>query len=214
MAIVHQYDKDGFYLGPVDDYGGPRPHGCAGEAPPETLPDGSAVPEFKCFRRLGSGEFELIEDYRGQTGFDVESGFPVEIKDHGPWPDNLARAPKPGWAYEWLDGQWKYNIELDQPGPGYVFNKAAAAWRKTRYSVFSFLNLFTLEERAAVKKAIAEGDFEVAAIYDSFISADYIDLRNQVTVNNVWHLAAMNLLAYNQRAEEILQGQLVQQVPA
>lgn len=206
MAIVHQYDKDGFYVGPTNDYGGGMPNGCASEAPPETLPNGKPIPANHKYRRLNPGKFELVADYRGQTGYDQTSGEAMDIKSFGPWPDNLAKEPKPGQAYEWRCGQWVYNIKLDRPGDGYEFDNAVGSWIKTRFSVFSFLNLFTLEEKAAIKKTIAEGNYEVAAIYDSFITADYVDIRYQATVDNVWHLASVGLLQHNQRPDEILKG--------
>lgn len=210
MAIVHQYDKDGFYVGPVEDYGGPMPNGCAAEAPPETMDDGQPIPDGYKYRRFSSGAFELTEDYRGQTGYDLVFGQAVIIKDPGPWPDDLAKDPKPGLSYEYQGGQWVYNIKLDKPGDGYEFDEDAACWVKTRFSVFSFLNLFTLAEKTSIKKAIAEGNFEVAAIYDSFTSSDYVDIRNKTTVENIRRLAsANNQLLTNQRATEIINGQAI-----
>ncbi len=209
MATVHQYDKDGFYIGPAEDFGGPTPHGCFPEAPPETLPDGSPLPAYHRYRLAGGG-FELIEDHRGRSGYRTDAGEEVKIAECGPWPENLATEPKPGRAYQWRDGQWRYDIRLDSPGPGYEFDEAAEGWRKTRYSVFTFLNLFTPAEKAALKKAIAEGDFEAAAIYDGFVTADYVDLRHPETRRAVRRLASeeSGLLAEN-RVAEILRGDLV-----
>lgn len=93
MATVYQYDVDGFLVWGEEDYDGPLPHGCDLAAPPETLPDGSPLPEYRKYRRTGPAEFELVEDYRGRTGW--LDGAPHEITAWGPLPAGWSDTPPP-----------------------------------------------------------------------------------------------------------------------
>ena len=86
MAIVYQYDTDGFFIGPCDDCGGPMPHGCDSIGPPTAMPDGSPIPDFSRFRKVGPGKFDVVEDHRGRVGH-VPPGEAQAITTWGPLPE-------------------------------------------------------------------------------------------------------------------------------
>ena len=95
MAIVYQYDTDGFFIGPCDDCGGPMPHGCDSIGPPTAMPDGSPIPDFSRFRKVGPGKFDVVEDHRGRIGH-VPGGEAQAITTWGPLPEGWVEGePEP-----------------------------------------------------------------------------------------------------------------------
>ena len=94
MAIVYQHDRDGYYLGETDDYGGPLPHNCVAAAP--TLRPG-LIP------RWNGHEWKQEQNHVGEKGYvNGESG---EIRDYGPLPE--------GFTSEWIDPRTPAEIRRD-----------------------------------------------------------------------------------------------------
>jgi hypothetical protein len=86
MAIVYQYDADGLYLYPADDYNGPMPHNCTATAPPGAAPGRRA--------RWTGQAWEPVEDYRGRAAYRPD-GESYTVKDWGPLPEGDSLEPPP-----------------------------------------------------------------------------------------------------------------------
>ena len=83
MSIAYQYTADGYYAGPIEDYG-LLPHGATRMAP--DIRDGF-VP------RWTGAAWEQVEDHRGKTGY--VNGQAVELREPGPLPDGWSDTPPP-----------------------------------------------------------------------------------------------------------------------
>lgn len=89
--------------------------------------------------------------------------------------------------------------EVNGPAPEYV----PPVPKKTSFTNLEWQDLFTLEERIAIRQA-AMTDMEVGLVYDMMLSAQSIDISDQRTIQGMDLLVAKGLLT-NQRRNEILQ---------
>lgn len=89
MAIAYQYDASGYFVGEVEDYGGPLPNNATRKAPQEQ--DGH-IPRW-------TGEaWEQVENHKGEQGY--VDGKPCEIKEYGPYPGGWSDSPPPATPEE------------------------------------------------------------------------------------------------------------------
>jgi len=85
MAIVYQYDSEGYYVGPVEDYDAAAlPHNATRTAP--ITADGF-VPRFN-----GTG-WEFVQNHKYREGY--LNGRPHKITEYGPLPDGFRETPPP-----------------------------------------------------------------------------------------------------------------------
>lgn len=75
MTKVYQYDHFGFYVGITEDYGGPMPHNCTTQKPPET-----AQGEWGKYK-FTDGAWEIAKDYRGAKGYIDGAAFIVKAPE-------------------------------------------------------------------------------------------------------------------------------------
>ena len=83
MAIAHQHTAQGYYIGPIEDYG--RLPGHATYDKPE-VKDGF-IPRFV------NGKWTQVENHKGKTGY--VNGEPFTVKDYGPLPAGWSDTPPP-----------------------------------------------------------------------------------------------------------------------
>ena len=105
------------------------------------------------------------------------------------------------WTYE--NGEWKEPKPPEPPEPP----KPPEPRYETRIGKAEFLMLFTSEERVAIR---AERDND-PVINDFFLVleiSEFIDVKEDTTINGVNYLVSKNLLT-PQRAATILKGKLV-----
>ena len=108
--IIYHYDDSGLYSG-------------SGEARPNPLePDAYLMPRNSTkLEPPPAGEKEIpvwdgkgwtiYPDFRGQTGYKIDSGEKIIITAVGPWPEDLATEPKPGPEYLWDGSAWVIDPE-------------------------------------------------------------------------------------------------------
>lgn len=144
-----------------------------------------------------------VEDHRGQTVYDKETGAEVEIKAVGPLPDNLTEIPRPGPAYRWSDGQWAYDPALDSPGPDYRL--IGGVWTKVIFSKKDFLLKCGLNQVARLNLAIAGGNPLAKTVHDLMFASEYIDLTDPAT-------AQMLTILTTGEAEKVLTAAEVSQI--
>ena len=140
----------------------------------------------------------VIETLSIPSGANIENYFVPQIAQQFiACPDEVAQ----NWTYE--DGEWKEPKLPEPPGPP----KPPEPRYETRIGKAEFLMLFTSEERVAIR---AERDND-PVINDFFLVleiSEFIDVKEDTTINGVNYLASKNLLT-PQRAAAILKGKLV-----
>ena len=82
MAIAYQYDFSGYFVGEIEDYGGPLPNNSSRSKP--TTKKGH-VP------RWNGQKWVQVEDHKGKTGY--VNGEPFTIVEHGPLPEGWSETP-------------------------------------------------------------------------------------------------------------------------
>lgn len=82
MAKAYQYDASGYFVGEVEDYGGPLPNNST-----RTVPEvrNGYIPHW-----MGTA-WEQVEDHKGKEGF--VDGKPYTIKEYGPLPEGWSDTP-------------------------------------------------------------------------------------------------------------------------
>ena len=86
MAIVYQYDSQGYYVGPADDYGAAAlPHNATRMAPP-LVPAG--IPHIM---RWNGQVWVPYENHKGLEGW--LNGQPHKITEYGPLPEGFRDTP-------------------------------------------------------------------------------------------------------------------------
>lgn len=90
MFFVAQLNKDGFFVGPVSDHGGPMPHGCIAEFPPNT----PRLADYHHWRWDGK-KYVQTPDYRGCDVY-APDGAVYQPAAWGPLPEGHSlTAPPP-----------------------------------------------------------------------------------------------------------------------
>tara|TARA_R100001510_G_C7655854_1_gene215319 strand:+ start:1047 stop:1397 length:351 start_codon:yes stop_codon:yes gene_type:complete len=74
----------------------------------------------------------------------------------------------------------------------------------TEYTVHQFRNKFTAAEKVALYNA-ANTDVNVKILLDDLMSASFVDVANQETIDGVNYLASQSIVTA-ERAQEILTG--------
>ena len=74
----------------------------------------------------------------------------------------------------------------------------------TEYTVHQFRNKFTAAEKVALYNA-ANTDVNVKILLDDLMSARFVDVANQETIDGVNYLASQSIIT-TERAQEILTG--------
>ena len=105
------------------------------------------------------------------------------------------------WTYE--GGEWKEPKLPELPEP----SKPPEPHYETRIGKAEFLMLFTSEERVAIR-AERNNDPIVSDFFSVLEISEFIDVKEDTTINGVNYLASKNLLT-QQRAAAILKGKLV-----
>ena len=105
------------------------------------------------------------------------------------------------WTYE--DGKWKGPKLPEPPKPP----EPPEPHYETRIGKAEFLMLFTSAERVAIR-AERNNDPIVSDFFSVLEISEFIDVKEDTTINGVNYLASKNLLT-PQRAAEILKGKLV-----
>jgi hypothetical protein len=84
MAKAYQYDASGYFVGEVEDYGGPLPNNST-----RTVPEvrNGYIPHW-----MGTA-WEQVENHKGREGY--MDGKPFTIKTYGPLPDGWSDTPPP-----------------------------------------------------------------------------------------------------------------------
>lgn len=82
MAKAYQYDASGYFVGEVEDYGGPLPNNST-----RTVPEvrNGYIPHW-----MGTA-WEQVENHKGREGY--MDGKPFTIKTYGPLPDGWSDTP-------------------------------------------------------------------------------------------------------------------------
>ena len=112
-------------------------------------------------------------------------------------PDNV----EANWAYE--NEEWKEPKLPEPPEP----SEPSEPHYETRIGKAEFLMLFTSEERVAIR-AERNNDLIVSDFFSVLEISEFIDVKEDTTINGVNYLASKNLLT-PQRAAAILKGKLV-----
>lgn len=82
MSIAHQYTADGYYAGPVEDYG----------FLPVNATYTKPLADKDGFTQKWDGDkWEYVEDHKGKNGY--LDGKPFEMKQYGPLPDGFTETP-------------------------------------------------------------------------------------------------------------------------
>lgn len=82
MATAFQYDASGFYVGTVEDYGGPLPNNATRTAP--DLREGY-IPQWT------GKKWAQVENHKGEEGY--VDGQPFTIKEYGEYPPGWSKTP-------------------------------------------------------------------------------------------------------------------------
>ncbi len=204
---VYYYDENGIYTGP-------------GLAPPSPLEPGRFLIPAKAALveppEAGPGQspvwngvaWELKPDFRGQTGYNIQTGQEVKIKNIGPWPADLSPEPKPGAAYAWdsENAQWRYSLELDSPGSEYRFMDGS--WIKIRFTKKEFLLVCGLDQVVKLNAAINSGNTLAKTVHDLLMSSEYIDVTDPTTGTMLELLTTIEggQIMSPDQVEEILKG--------
>lgn len=137
----------------------------------------------------------VIETLSIPSGANIENYFVPQIAAQFiACPDEVEQ----NWTYE--DGEWK---EPKLPEPP----KPPEPRYETRIGKAEFLMLFTSEERVAIRAA-RDNDPIVSDFFLVLEISEFIDVKEETTINGVNYLVSKNLLT-PQRAAVILKGKLV-----
>lgn len=137
----------------------------------------------------------VVETLSIPSGANIENYFVPRIAQQFiACPDKVEQ----NWTYE--DGEWKepkLPKPPEPPEPHY----------ETRIGKAEFLMLFTGEERVAIR-AERNNDPIVSDFFSVLEISEFIDVKEDTTINGVNYLVSKNLLT-PQRAAVILKGKLV-----
>ena len=140
----------------------------------------------------------VIETLSIPSGANIENYFVPQIAQQFiACPDEVEQ----NWTYE--DGEWKEPKLPEPPEPP----GPPEPHYETRIGKAEFLMLFTSEERVAIR-AERNNDPIVSDFFSVLEISEFIDVKEDTTINGVNYLASKNLLT-PQRAAAILKGKLV-----
>ena len=151
MAVCYQYDAQGFYVGRVDDLGGPMPHGCTRVKPVETSGH---------WPKWDGQSWGQAENHLGEKGY-IE-GRPVIIRQYGPYPEGWSQAPPEPSREDKIAALKLEIMALEQKGerPNREINLALARLRTPPQESLGRLETLEVEIgllRARLQVLIAEG---------------------------------------------------------
>lgn len=140
----------------------------------------------------------VIETLSIPSDANIENYFvPQIVQQFIACPDEVEQ----NWTYE--DGEWK---EPEPPKP-LEPPKPPEPHYETRIGKAEFLMLFTSEERVAIRVE-RNNDPIVSDFFSVLEISEFIDVKEDTTINGVNYLVSKNLLT-PQRAAAILKGKLV-----